>query len=411
METKILIALLAVLSTAAAWGKGMSVYDNPQFADAPNQWVKSSMYGTHDYLAQLALKFLPVEEKAWIQNQTYFYGTELPDSGGMDESIGDRNAQYVRFSANGAVTDDLLAQRAMKNYEYMINSLTSGTTVTAAKWAGVIASYISDAGLFSRVIETSENGLAFEGYAQTLTDIVYPSEEFDAEYGDYIKYDGSLEMISPYDAVMRVAQATYLGKKDGSCSAQWMEDNYNVDSPMFTSCAGRNFNNIVNAIADVLHTAYQAGVNSKEYELYAYDWANAPSTQPQEPTEKPPVNETPVTKPPAKPPATKPPATKPPSTTESKPTGQKSDSSGWLYLGAMVVVFICAFMGLWIFTRKGTKKVKKPVKKAPKPVAKGRVPKAVAKLKKAKQAKSKKSKKGKGYGKPSGGNQWAEESG
>jgi len=181
METKILIALLAVLSTAAAWGNGMSVYDNPQFADAPNQWIKSSMYGTHDYLAQLALNFLPADEKAWIQNQTYFYGTELPDSGGMDESIGDRNAQYVRFSANGAVTDDLLAQRAMKHNEYLINSLTSGTTVTASKWAGVIASYVSDAGLFSRVIETSENGLAFEGYAQTLTDIVYPSEEFDTE--------------------------------------------------------------------------------------------------------------------------------------------------------------------------------------------------------------------------------------
>lgn len=411
METKILIALLAVLSTAAAWGNGMSVYDNPSFADAPNQWVKSSMYGTHDYLAQLALNFLPAEEKAWIQNQTYFYGTELPDSGGMDESIGDRNAQYVRFSANGAVTDDTLAQRTMKHYEHLIDNLKSGTTVTASKWAGVIASYISDAGLFSRVIEDSVKGNTFEGYAQTLTDIVYPSEEFDAEYGDYIKYDGSLEMISPYDAVMRIAQATYLGKRDGSCSAQWMEDNYDVDNPIFTSCAGRDFNNIVNAIADVLHTAYQVGVKGASLNLYAYDWAKVPSEQPIEvPVEKP-SNETPVTKSPAKPPATKPPATKPPSTTESKTT-KTADSSGWLYIGVMAVVFICAFMGLWVFTRKGAKKVKKPVKKAPKPakpakVAKGRVPKASTKDKPQKKAKKGKSQ----YGKPSGGNQWAEESG
>jgi len=71
------------------------------------------MYGTHDYLAEYAISFLPDEEKAWARNVSFFYGTELPDSTGNSESISDRNAQLLRFDGRGNAVSDLMANRSM----------------------------------------------------------------------------------------------------------------------------------------------------------------------------------------------------------------------------------------------------------------------------------------------------------
>jgi hypothetical protein len=42
-------------------------------------------YGTHDYIAQHALDWLPMNEKRYISDHLndYLYGSELPDNGGL----------------------------------------------------------------------------------------------------------------------------------------------------------------------------------------------------------------------------------------------------------------------------------------------------------------------------------------
>jgi hypothetical protein len=152
--------------------------------------------------------------------------------------------------------------------------LSRGETGTASKWAGTILAYVQEAGSFANVIEEPVNAYRFEQSVAWITNIVYPSEKFEEKYGSYIRFDGALEIISPYDAIMRIGKGTYEGMKDGSCSAEWMDGNYDLENEEFVACAGRNFNNIVNAEVDVLHTIYHAGVNNLSYELYAYDWSS-----------------------------------------------------------------------------------------------------------------------------------------
>jgi hypothetical protein len=64
---------------------------------------------------------------------------------------------------------------------------------------------ISNAGLFSRVITDPLNGLNFEKYVSRITDIAYPSQEFEDIYSGYIIFDGELEMRSPDDGTTRPA--------------------------------------------------------------------------------------------------------------------------------------------------------------------------------------------------------------
>lgn len=283
MKIRLLLALLAVLTPVAAWGNGFSIYNDPfayqdpVFVDSVDQWKNTFNYGTHDYLAERAWEMLEEaapEEAEWLRRLMYVYGTELPDSSNYKESINDLKAQYLVFDEAANVLDDSLADRAQKRYDLLIGALERGEWGTASKHAGTIASYVSNAGLFSRVIENPVNGNRMEAYLLRMTDVVYPSDEFDEVFGDYIVFDGSLEMISPYDATMKIGRATYKGMKDGSCSAQWIDDNYDLEDPEFLECTGRNLNNIVNAIVDVLHSAYQHGVEGNEYELEAYDWEN-----------------------------------------------------------------------------------------------------------------------------------------
>lgn len=367
------LALLSMLSPSVAWSNGYSAQEASNFAKQANLWNRASMYGTHDYLAEYALSFLPEEEKAWIRNVSFFYGTELPDSTGNSESIGDRNAQYLKFGSRGNAISDLMANRSMLKYDVAVAALSHGEDGTASKAAGTILAYIENSGLFSRVIEGSEKGLSFEAYIGTLSNAPYPQERFESLFGQYISFDGSLEMISPYDAVMRVGQATYLGKKDGSCSAQWMEKSYDIGSEEFLSCAGRDFNNIINAEADALHTIYKAA-HGAEYTIYAADWASYAEAQTGTPLPPPPqqANLTNATVPAAGN------ADNPPAKTGGNsgsgsgvPPASKAapNDSGIAYLiAALVIAAIAAFAAMRMLKRapKAKKSQKQPPKQPPK---------------------------------------------
>ncbi len=320
MKTILSLLFLIVLltSTAAAWGNGYSVYGSDIYADEFSKWERVDMYGTHDYLAQRALDMLKQEapeEAAWILNSTYFYGTELPDSDGHKESLNDRVGQVLGFDSDGRLTDSRLADLSVLHYDVMVSSIQKGAKGIASKWAGVAASYISDAWLFSRVIPYSRHGDGFERYVLRYTTAAYPSKTFDNLYGDYIEFDGKLEKIYVYDAVVRLGRDTYMGRH-GDCSASWMEQNYDLDNMSeFTECAGKNFNNIVNAIVDVLHTAYYEAEVGGTYDKAAYDWEHMTGE-----TKK--ISEQTV-KPPAQPPAEPAlPATAEPTTQSNKSSAQ-----------------------------------------------------------------------------------------
>jgi hypothetical protein len=384
MKTKALFAALAMLTLASAWGNGYAVHpDDNIFADSAMKWQKTYMYGTHDYLAEKAWEILreeAPEEAKWISQREFFYGTELPDSKGYKESINDPLAQYLEFDEDGNVVDNRLANRAMSKYDEAVAALERGAKGTASQWAGTVLSYVSNAGLFSRVLEEAENGYRFQQHVQWITKMVYPSEDFEEKYGEYIEYDGALEIISPYDATMRIGRGTYTGMKDGSCNASWMDKNYDIEGPDFIACAGRNFNNIVNAEVDVLHTIYQAA-NGLEYETYAYDWENTEELDRPEDdeTETPkenkttenetdvivvPINET-VDENDSQEEA--------PSVIEQEEEGPREESSSWMFYVIAVILIVAVVSMTYVNSRKAPKKKggrKSNKKRAKKPKAK-----------------------------------------
>lgn len=101
------LATISVLaSNSQAWSNG-GYSSNPAVPD----------YGTHDWIAQHALDWLPTQEKQYIVNNlaAYLYGTELPDNGGAPDGIGDTTKHHIYYDSAGTLTDDAAALRASTN--------------------------------------------------------------------------------------------------------------------------------------------------------------------------------------------------------------------------------------------------------------------------------------------------------
>ncbi|MBN2518845.1 MAG: hypothetical protein JXB14_08395 [Candidatus Altiarchaeota archaeon] len=274
--TALVFAALLVFffpSPALSWGNGFSIHGGDAYTNWSFMWNRARMFGTHDYLAYYAMSWLPPDESYWIVNETFFYGTELPDSKlreGWDDS---RCCQHIIFNPNGSVADDVMAQRAMRKYNLTLDLLSQEKNDTASKWAGSIVHYVSEAGLWGNVLPRSVSSFKFEHYILMKTDIVFPSSDFESLFGGYLAFDG-LDNMTPYEAVLRVANATYFGGENGDCNAKWMEKNYDIDDPEFLRCAGRNFNNIINAVADVLHSIYIEAKGMGEIPPSSIDWTS-----------------------------------------------------------------------------------------------------------------------------------------
>ena len=96
--------LLLGVQPALGWSNG-------GYSDNPAQ----PKYGTHDWIAQHALDYLPAQEKQYITDnlEAYLYGTELPDNSQASDGIGDAAAKHhIYFFANGSLQDGAAAQRA-----------------------------------------------------------------------------------------------------------------------------------------------------------------------------------------------------------------------------------------------------------------------------------------------------------
>jgi hypothetical protein len=105
----VLCVFVLFLSAKPVWG-----WSNGSYSESPTQ----PDYGTHDWIAQHALDYLPAQEKMFIVDNlaNYLYGTELSDNSQAAGGIGDITKHHIYHNADGSLKDESAAQRA--NVEY-----------------------------------------------------------------------------------------------------------------------------------------------------------------------------------------------------------------------------------------------------------------------------------------------------
>jgi uncharacterized membrane protein len=241
------IILLLSSSYSYAWSNG-------GFSSNPN----NPKYGTHDWIAQHALDWLPPNEKQFIlQNLAlYLYGTELPDNNKAPDGIGDTSNHHVYFSSKGILVDDSSARRAEGTYQSALTFLLSNDFSEAAKVAGAMTHYISDVAVFGHVMgketdwgaETHHND--YESYVDSKT------SSYDSDFNVYLHFDGKLDIISAYNATVKLAYDTTFDSSGKGRTCVWMDKNYDWSNQAFKDRAGESLNLAVNYVTDVLHTLY-----------------------------------------------------------------------------------------------------------------------------------------------------------
>lgn len=254
--TLIVLALLISISSVSI--KSAVCWSNNGYSSDP----QNPKYGTHDWIAQHPLDYLPSQEKQYITDNlaSYLYGTELPDNSQASDGIGDTGKHHVYFYANGALQEDDAAQRAAQEYQVALNYLKSKDYADAAKTAGIMSHYIADVAVFGHVMGSNTAWGTETHHSDYETYVNSKTESYDSSFSGYLHYDGSLITLSAYNATRNVAYDTTFGGSSG-LSCVWMDTNYDWANPVFINRTGESINLAVNAIADVLHTLYvESGV-------------------------------------------------------------------------------------------------------------------------------------------------------
>jgi hypothetical protein len=214
-------------------------------------------YGTHDWIADHALDWLPTQEKQFILDNKaiYLYGTELPDNNQAADGIGDTTKHHVYYSASGSLQDDAAAVRAREEYAKATSAFNAGNRAEAAKRLGVMAHYIADMAVFGHVMGSTtawgaeQHHSDYEDYVETRTN------SYQDDFNGFLMFDGSLSATLPYDAAKTlVYDTTFDGS--GGLTCVWMGTHYNWSDATFKNRAGQSLNLAVNAVADVLHAFY-----------------------------------------------------------------------------------------------------------------------------------------------------------
>jgi len=220
-------------------------------------------YGTHDWIAQHALDWLPTQEKQYIMDNldAYLYGTELPDNNkaSVPGHIGDTAKHHIYYWSNGSLQDDAASVRVLAEYQNALNLLNQGNYSGAATTAGIMSHYIADLAVFAHVMgastdwgaETGNNHPNYESYVETRTNA------YSDTYSTYLAFDGNLQILSAYNASKDLALDTTFDS-GGTYTCVWMNNNYNTSDPNSTywNRAGESLNLAVNTLTDVLHTLY-----------------------------------------------------------------------------------------------------------------------------------------------------------
>ena len=241
-----LVLSAAGVSKASAWSNG-GYSSDPSNPD----------YGTHDWIAQHALDWLPDAEKQYITDNlaAYLYGTELPDNGQAVDGIGDVGKHHIYYSSSGVMTDDAAAVRASEVYGEVLTYLVANDLVNAAKQAGIMTHYIADMAVFGHVMGSGTDWGAEQHHSDYETYVNQRTSSYDAEFNSYLYFDRNLTTISAYDAAKDLAYDITFDV-DGDLTCVWMDQNYNWSNPTFRDRCGESLNLAVNYIADVLHSLY-----------------------------------------------------------------------------------------------------------------------------------------------------------
>ncbi|MEM2945116.1 MAG: zinc dependent phospholipase C family protein [Thermoproteota archaeon] len=248
LSLTILSFLLAsrLCSTSYAWSNGGS-------SDDPS----SPKYGTHDWIAQHALDWLPDYEKGFIISNlaAYLYGSELPDNSTAPDGIGDTSLHHVYYHADRSLQDDASAKRAQEEFEKAVSLYLSGEVSGTVKRLGAMTHYVSDMAVFAHVMGSStdwgneKHHSDYEDYVNRRT------SSYNSEFNVFLSFDGVLDTISAYNATLRLAFDTTFDI-DGGLTCVWMDRNYDWNNPVFRNRCGESLNLAVNLVADVLHTFY-----------------------------------------------------------------------------------------------------------------------------------------------------------
>lgn len=250
--------LVTVTLSSLLFGASVSLvavfgWSNGGYSDDPS----NPKYGTHDWIAQHALDWLPLEEKQFILNNiaNYLYGTELPDNGGAPDGIGDTVKHHVYYFANGSLQDDASAVRAQEEYVKAVDFFKAGNLTNAAKRFGIMTHYICDAAVFGHVMGSVTDWGSETHHSDYETYVNERTNSYVDEFNTFLVFDGALSRISAYNATLTLAYDTTFDT-DGNLTCVWMDQNYNWSNLTFKNRCGESLNLAVNLIADVLHTFY-----------------------------------------------------------------------------------------------------------------------------------------------------------
>jgi hypothetical protein len=246
----LIVATVFLVAEASGWSNGGYSAD-PTHPD----------YGTHDWIAEHALDWLPTQEKQFILDNkaVYLYGTELPDNNQAADGIGDTTKHHVYFSASGTLQEDAAAVRAREEYAKAVSDFNAGNRTEAAKRLGVMTHYISDMAVFGHVMGaatawgTEVHHNDYEDYVDSRTN------SYQDDFSGFLAFDGNLAATLPYDAAKTLAYDTTFDAV-GDLTCVWMDQHYNWNDATFRNRAGESLNLAVNAVADVLHTFYSEAV-------------------------------------------------------------------------------------------------------------------------------------------------------
>ncbi|MCK5108630.1 MAG: hypothetical protein KAR25_02980, partial [Methanosarcinales archaeon] len=136
--------------------------------------------------------------------------------------------------------------------------------------------YIADVAVFGHVMGKKTDWGAevhhsdYEGYVQRRTEY-FVSEAFDP----YIGFDGTLEMVTAYDATIHVANDTTFDAESEGHGCVWMDSHYNWSDPGFRDECGESLNLAINVVADVLHTLYSEACSGQRGDLNGDGWVTS----------------------------------------------------------------------------------------------------------------------------------------
>ncbi|MGB9718647.1 MAG: InlB B-repeat-containing protein [Thermoproteota archaeon] len=244
----VLFVLLASSLAGSSYG-----WSNGGYSEDPS----SPKYGTHDWIAQHALDWLPDGEKSFIASNlvTYLYGTELPDNSRAPDGIGDTRMHHVYYRADCSLQDDSSAKRAQEEFESAVSLYLSGDVSGAVKRLGAMTHYISDMAVFAHVMGSSTDWGVEEHHSDYEDYVNRKTSSYNSEFNVFLVFDGTLDTVSAYNATLRLAFDTTFDVDDGLTCA-WMDRNYDWSNPVFRNRCGESINLAVNLVADVLHTFY-----------------------------------------------------------------------------------------------------------------------------------------------------------